>query len=367
MSKPAQVLIRQYKQGDEARVNDLHNRHYNKSRGAAQWKWEFQNGPCGESVFVVAECDGRIVGTQALLPIQLCYGGKTILSAKAEETLLDPDFRGQGLFQKLYDKCFELAALRRIEVIWAFTNARKPYSKCGFAVPARQCHEILVLHPDKMYRMYAGRTPALGRRITGQVLRRLLVRSFIAGGFLWSKGASLRRHPGDGLKIVNVTKSDTMLDDISREFSENGNFYTVCRDSGYLDWRIFQNPNLIHQVFAVAGKGYVIAGVNEADGIGYIVDLCVLKQDYGRVAGPLLEHAIAYLRTKDIAFIDAWYAGRGLETKKYTSCLGRHGFVPLPLGSSVVLKVLAAETDLPADPADMNQWFITNIFSDGTG
>jgi len=53
--------------------------------------------------------------------------------------------------------------------------------------------------------------------------------------------------------------------------------------------------------------------------------------------------------------------------KRYSSCLRKFGFIPLPIGSCIVLKVLTEEGSLPAEPSDLDNWFITNLFSEGVG
>ena len=67
---------------------------------------EISNNGNGKSIFVIAEYGGKVIGTQALLLIILSQQGKEILSGKSEETLVDRDFRGQGVLKKLFRQMF---------------------------------------------------------------------------------------------------------------------------------------------------------------------------------------------------------------------------------------------------------------------
>ena len=45
MSAREEIIIREYKEGDELQINLLHNREYGTTRGSAEWQWEFSDGP----------------------------------------------------------------------------------------------------------------------------------------------------------------------------------------------------------------------------------------------------------------------------------------------------------------------------------
>ena len=174
-----------------------------------------------------------------------------------------------------------------------------------------------------------------------------------------------------GLKVISVAQADDRLDAFWEAFCLKKEFYTIARTSDYLNWRIFENPNMLHELWAVTVddviQGYVILGINRRENVGYIVDICVLNQYYEEVAGLLMSHAVKYFRSRKIAYVDAWHAGKNQETKTFSSLLRKSGFITLPMGSSMVMKTLVAKESLPADPGHMNQWFITHLFSEGVG
>ena len=106
-------------------------------RSLNQWNWTFQNKlfPELELAFIVAEDGGKIIGTQALIPIQMIDKDGIYWSAKSEETLVDVNYRGQGLFEKMYSKAFEVSKMYNFQSIWGFTPARKAFLGVGFEIP----------------------------------------------------------------------------------------------------------------------------------------------------------------------------------------------------------------------------------------
>ena len=353
-------------------INRLHNEQYGTSRGPEAWQWEFMNGPYGKSIFIVAEHKGEIIGTQALLPIALSYGEQKILSAKSEETLLRVEYRGQGILKRLYDACFKLAVKKGIALVWGFTYAERPLRKCGFEFPSRLNHLILILNPSKANKMTGSRfTAQVRKRVGSYIVQKLLFRVFTLIGFLWYKGRNLKINASSRFKVALITVVDARLDVFWEAFREKKDFYTIDRNSAYLDWRIFKNPNLTYQILAVIYndkiQGYIVIGRSKIVNLGYITDLCVLDEYSEEVSRLLVSHAIACLHDQGVCYIDAWCVGNSPQTKQYSSYLIKSGFLPVPRASYVVMKVLSGEGNLPVDPYLLNQWFITEIFSEGAG
>lgn len=365
-----EIVIREYKKGDEVQINLLHNNQYGRNRGEKEWKWEFTNSPNCKSIFVVAEYKGNIIGTQAFLPIRLSFGESQFLTAKSEETLLIPEFRGQGIFQRLLDRCFQLASERKIALVWGFTKAKKPFLDSGFQILGKLKQSVLILDSSQTYQMYGRRISVVAKKdFLSRVVHGSLLRVFTLFGFFWFKLRSYKIEPVSGFRVVQISQPDERLDNFWREFNCQGNFYTISRTSDYLNWRIFTNPDVNYQLWAAIEddriRGYVILGRSKHENVGYITDFCVLDKQFAPVAGLLMSHTVKYFVSQGVAFIDAWILGNNLESKRYSSWLRRSGFLSLSLGTCMILKVLASDRSFPADPSSLEQWFITNIFSEG--
>src|SRR5881394_1900426 len=131
------VTIRLAKAGDAEKVNVFHNDYYKLARTTGQWLWEFNRAPSpdGSIPLAIAEFEGRIVGTQALIVIDMISREGTFPTAKSEETLVDASMRGRNLFARMYEPLLEYARSARVAFIWGFTPAQSAFSKAGFDVP----------------------------------------------------------------------------------------------------------------------------------------------------------------------------------------------------------------------------------------
>jgi len=242
-----------------------------------------------------------------------------------------------------------------------------------YQVPGRLSHAILTLNPSQTYQMYRDRIPdEVKKRFSIRVGQMLLLRAFTVAGFLWFKIRSHKMNPSSRFKVVPITQADDRLDAFWEAFRRKGEFYTIARTCSYLDWRIFRNPNVTYQFLAaVEGdsiQGYVILSRSKHEPVGYITDFCVLEEHFEGVAGLLISRAVEYFLSQGIAFVSAWHVGNNPESKRYSSWLKKFGFLSPPIiESCIVLKVLAKEESLPAEPSDLDNWFITELFSEGAG
>ena len=98
-------------EGEEELCNNFHNRIDKRKRTTQQCKWDFvlNNYNKKPIPFTVVEDDGKIVGTQAFIPIRMIDKDGIYWTAKSEETLVDPDYRGNQLFEKMYSFLFDYA------------------------------------------------------------------------------------------------------------------------------------------------------------------------------------------------------------------------------------------------------------------
>ena len=89
---------------DYSMINDFYNRIHGLNRSIDEFYWEFHNCPFGKSIYVIAKDGDKIVGTNCVIPIDLIYSDNSIIkSGKSEDTLVDPDYRGQNIFNNIYE------------------------------------------------------------------------------------------------------------------------------------------------------------------------------------------------------------------------------------------------------------------------
>ena len=96
-------------------IRELFTAVFHSTRPKEHFTWKFHDNPAGQSIIVVAECSGQIVGQYALMPTQLRLGADNVYSAQAFDAMTHPDYRNQGMFTALAKTCIEMAASTRKE------------------------------------------------------------------------------------------------------------------------------------------------------------------------------------------------------------------------------------------------------------
>ncbi len=356
--------------------NDFHNRLYQKSRTLQQWRWEFVSTifEHPQIPFGVVDDGGSIVGTQALIPIRMINEDGVFWTAKSEETLVDPAYRGKQLFQKMYVKMFEYAAENDLRYIWGFTSAEKAFRRLDFAVPARTsqllipfyCRSLQVLlNPQGL-----GKPAGLGKRATmagykcACVMARLVsvLRFHRANRRVRSSSAS-----GD-LRVETLQRPPEDAGLLCRRFVEQWGGTTIYRDADYLRWRVFENPYTKPIMCAAYDGdelvGWVIYSIDD-NAIGYLIDVVVATsrdRPYTptNVVRMLLTRAVRNVRDMGAVAIRSWHVNDHPFAQQVTRVAKEIGFYHVRRGFSMVTH----STD-STDPEDFSDWYITRIYTEG--
>ena len=236
------VSYRLANKSDYPEINAFHNRIYGTNRTMEQFLWEFHDGPHGQSIYVIAEDQGKVVGTNCVIPIILINGNrKEYRTGKSEDTLVDPDYRGQRIFYKIYDFLFEKCLEGEIEFVWGFTSAIKPFKKIGFDVPFNQKQSLIVNKPFKSYRFLVSLNPK--NKLTDKIK--------ILGLSVLSKMRGVLKLQSKGEKFEIRSAIDQELDvmDLILENLSNESLFAIKQDVEFQKWRLYENPNY-HKVHA---------------------------------------------------------------------------------------------------------------------
>lgn len=112
--------------------------------------WQFFDPSLPAPGILVGAWDGeRLAGTQGFIPTAAMLGDQAVLTVKSELTLVNPAYRGQGLFDGMYKLGLELCAGAGIACVWGFTSAVKPFQKVGFDTSVSVFDEYVVLRPAR--------------------------------------------------------------------------------------------------------------------------------------------------------------------------------------------------------------------------
>lgn len=343
--------------------NRFYNLQYRRSRTHEQMQWEFERGP-HSSLYAIARDEGRLVGTQALIPIDLAtpFGGA--LSAKSEETLVDPEYRGQGIFENLYEFLLPHARSLGIRVIWGFTPAVKPFIRAGFTVPATTSQVVLPIQSGFISRLALSRdVEAGGKSLFHSMGERVLL---AAGRVARSADAFVARRTSRRFDIQRG--GPELIDEIAATQSETSSAVSVLRSREYMTWRFADNPyaapRFVVANSAVGVDGWAAYSIG-LDGVGYLVDLVVTEHAPNRNA--LIRRLICgvheSLSEGQATALRGWSVTNNSRDFAVRRQFQRLGGVHLKRGMPMVMKVLDDDFRWLEQP---NRWHVTRLFTEGT-
>ncbi len=285
----ADITYRGFEKEDEQGVLRLFQASFGVSRDREQWRWEFLGGP-EESVIVVAESGGKIVGHYAVLPRRLRIGDKLERAGLVVDVMTDPGFGRRGIFVTSAAKAFELSKAAGISLLVGFPNeaAIKGHKKANW-------HEVgcarVFVRPLRLSAV----ARALGRRSPRSNDKRL---DRVPGQS--AKPSLLQKRGGLGLTVVTVEGLLALGDELLEFISEALPRSAVCADRRieWLRWRL-SDPLGAHSVLVVRDSassklvGLAILKMKDYKGmrVGAVFDL-IVPRNRGSARKLLLKNAI---------------------------------------------------------------------------
>lgn len=243
-------------------INALYNRVYKRNRTKKEFNWEFNSAPAGKAIYVIALDNEKVVGTQCAIPYFLVNAkNETILSAKSEDTLVDPEYRGKSIFEKMYALLFEETKKTGIQIIWGFTYAVKPFKKLGFEIPFKSCLGILVLKPNKAYSYLSSLNPKNSFLDKFKIFG-LSFKSYFDFCLLSKSKSVLKssneRVPLNSASLNYLSRSNTGL--LLDEAFLNYRLYNNPYSKNYFQFNVFENDKLRFSAFYTInnGVGYIL-------------------------------------------------------------------------------------------------------------
>lgn len=352
------IVIRRLLDSEIALANGFFNSIYKTNRLLDHFRWEFLEGPNGPAVYVIAIDDSigshkKIVGIQCAIPLNLwTVRGDTILTAKSEDTLVDPEYRGKKIFERMYELLFQECKKAGISFIWGFTPARKAFERIGFQIPFQAHQALMVFEPVKAYSYLS----SLNSK------NRTSDRIKIAGLTFLSRLFSVFRSRDSNYNF-EVEKNQIGSKEATIEKLCRGSklFYLKMNDE-YIRWRINENPfKNQYENYQFFSDGAILADIVlnfRPEGFGYIEQIVFGHDVPEEVKKQIILHVIGIMR-KRVAFIRVLCFDINPELRFQTSLLKKCGFIVLRRGSHFVWR--------STDGVDMNpnNIFLTRFFTQG--
>lgn len=186
------------------------------------WNWKFKEGPWGKSILTIAEIDKKIVGVDNLWPWELKLRNQTIKALQPCDSVVDKDFRGQGIF-----KLMRLHGLKKAQ---------------------EQNFNLLFNYPNK------NSLPlniSLGYHFQGKIPWRVKIFkpvNIIQGMFSDNKTESVT--------IDNLYQLDIdLINEVAQKDDSFDQYIKINRVPGFHEWRYLNHPHRSYGM-VMYGKGY---------------------------------------------------------------------------------------------------------------
>lgn len=368
---------------DGAACNHFYNEGHNKRRTMAQWEWEFvsRDFPDRNLLYVIAEDQGQVIASQALIPIRMADRSGVFWTAKSEETLVDPAYRGRQVFEKMYELLKQFAQGAGIRSIWGFTPATRAFARIGFQTPGKTS-QIFLPFTGRAIPVLLDRQPETGNRTALRRIGRLAYRTAGAfAGLVSSLEFRLKSpavpapYPGEDrttLHFRHLTSAPAEAGDVCRLFIRQWGGCTIFRDASYLQWRLFDNPH-VKALFRGAYVGDQLCGwVAYAlgdDGMGYVVDLIAVdgvKPDVParKIVRGLLSLAVNELRQMGALGVRGWHVNEHPFDRLVLREAKALGFWHIRRGHDVVI-LYTPGTEAETALGNFRDWYVTRIYTEG--
>ncbi len=277
--EPREWTLGPYRPGDDREILALFNAGFGRDRSLETWNWRFQRNPYGGPYASLARrnSDGSLVGTYMCLPFKLAVDGDPVLAFQIVDLVVHPDYRKQGMFERMARHSYEMLAGAGARAILAFPNPTA-MSYPGFTRTLGWkplCHVrrlTLRLDIERQLRLLLP-IPGLARGLNSgfravshwqlERRRRQLVRSSAAKleFCLW------REAPPGCDSLCSACRTQPRL--------------SFWKDAEYFRWRYDQNPDYDFTYAGLIREGELIAlsVMLERDDAIMLCELLVAKQD----------------------------------------------------------------------------------------
>jgi hypothetical protein len=346
-------------------VISFHNSIYNENRTREKFLWEFHNAPSGKAIYVIAKDieTQKIVGTQCAIPIELTNAdGSNILTAKSEDTLVDPDYRGLQIFEKMYQLLFEECKKQNIKYLWGFTSAIKPFLKLGFSIPFSHSQSLMVFRILPSYR-YLNQLNTKNKSVDRLKILALCLMSTL---FSFKRHFYLSKEVIQNFKLL-IKDKESIVDPNEFLNVDLDNYFSIKQDPKFYNWRIANNPyheKIIKIAFLSKSKavGNILFN-HHKNGVWYLINDFYSKELSDKQKENFLKEAINILLNNDsqpVNMIRTWDFSHNVYHRNEIELRKKTGFFHLDKGISFVWKSLDEN-----DTLDPNNFILSRLASQG--
>lgn len=335
------ITYRKANENDYISINNFFNRIYSANRTIEEFYWEFHNGPFGKSVYVIAEDGNNVVGTNCVIPIILKLDDGTLIkSGKSEDTLVDPNYRGQRIFFNIYEFLIKACQEEDIKVIWGFSSAKNVFEKIGFSVPFSSKKSLLVNRVSESYKILKKTNNS----------KTSIDRIKVLGMCVLSKSKmffKMTNRVPNGYRIITSPISDGAVEKlIDNNLKSSTSLFGIQQTSSYQTWRLYNNPNLykLHTYGVYDKTDKLIALIVLNSRKDNTASICQATVDYQSIddndAIEIFKYVIADILAKGIVLINDMLFDTNSLNKRELRNLSKAGFTFFNKGNGFVWKII---------------------------
>lgn len=286
-----------------------------------EFDWWFEGGPEGEAVITLAMDGERVVGVAAMAWMRLRIKGEEVRVPVPQYVATHPEFRGQGVFQRLQQESERSAAGQGADLALTFPNAATaPVFLGALGWTALRGPRVWVRPLEPV---------SLGRALAGRA---------VPAPDTWPMGVSTFEQHGLG-----VSRLDASPEGLSALIGQEDRSVTSTR---FVEWRYFESPRDYRCFGAFDNgrlRGFAAIARSTLHGVTGIslAELIVAEGDTAAARALLA----ACVREAGSGFVCLFAAG---PRSALRAAFVRSGFMPTPRRLRLLGKRLSGDGPLPS-------------------
>jgi hypothetical protein len=120
------LKARKYHPGDEIQINNLYKSITKRDRNIIEYSWQWLENPYKiNSIWIIEEESGRIVGHHGLIPTPMYILNRSILAGKTENTMIHNDYKGKHIYFP-FEKNFYDEAIKIYQILFTTSGEGAP-------------------------------------------------------------------------------------------------------------------------------------------------------------------------------------------------------------------------------------------------
>ncbi len=232
------IIYRLAEEDDYPAILILYNKMYKTNRSLNDFRWLVEENPAGRAKLFIALMNDRVVGMQSLIPYVFVQNGMLVNTFKSEDTLVEKDLRGKGIFSKLYEMVHAHAG---DTMVWGLTDKKEILERVKMPSSERLTIAISVKRPSLVS--------------DKKGLHRFVAKTLFYA-YLYLKSSFKSTKVRGSLKLKEIGLSDfgsvELQEFFGKMFARYPQILFPQMNAKYLKWRLANNPNLNSYIIEVS-------------------------------------------------------------------------------------------------------------------